>query len=47
MGMGAKKTWDATTNAAYTLDPDTGKWARGAFGAGDGRTSGGCGSRGP
>ncbi|MGH9501911.1 MAG: Kelch repeat-containing protein [Terriglobales bacterium] len=27
MGMGPKKTWDATTNAAYTLDPDTGKWA--------------------
>ncbi len=27
MGMGAKKTWDAVSNAAYTLDPDTGKWA--------------------
>ena len=27
MGMGAKKTWDAATNAAYTLDPYTGKWA--------------------
>ncbi len=27
MGMGAKKTWDAASNAAYTLDPYTGKWA--------------------
>ena len=27
MGMGAKKTWDATSNAAYVLDPETGKWA--------------------
>ncbi|HMJ22584.1 MAG TPA: hypothetical protein VK513_11780 [Terriglobales bacterium] len=27
MGMGPKKTWDATSNAAYSLDPDTGKWA--------------------
>jgi len=27
MGLGPKKTWDATTNSAYTLDPDTGKWA--------------------
>jgi N-acetylneuraminic acid mutarotase len=27
MGMGAKKTWDATSNAAYMLDPETGKWA--------------------
>ena len=27
MGLGPKKTWDATTNAAYSLDPDTGKWA--------------------
>ncbi len=27
MGMGAKKTWDAVSNAAYTLDPYTGKWA--------------------
>ncbi len=26
MGMGAKKTWDATSNAAYSLDPETGKW---------------------
>jgi N-acetylneuraminic acid mutarotase len=26
MGMGAKKTWDATSNSAYSLDPDTGKW---------------------
>lgn len=26
MGMGAKKTWDAPTNAAYTLDPEEGKW---------------------
>ncbi len=27
MGMGAKKTWDATTNSGYVLDPETGKWA--------------------
>ncbi len=27
MGMGAKKTWDATSNTAYSLDTDTGKWA--------------------
>jgi N-acetylneuraminic acid mutarotase len=27
MGMGPKKTWDATSNTAYELDPDTGKWA--------------------
>ena len=27
MGMGSKKTWDATSNAAYSLDTDTGKWA--------------------
>ena len=27
MGMGPKKTWDATSNAAYALDPDTGKWS--------------------
>ena len=27
MGMGPKKTWDATSNAAYVLDPETGKWA--------------------
>ncbi len=27
MGIGPKKTWDATSNAAYALDPDTGKWA--------------------
>jgi N-acetylneuraminic acid mutarotase len=26
MGMGAKKTWEAATNTAYTLDPDNGKW---------------------
>jgi N-acetylneuraminic acid mutarotase len=28
MGMGAKKTWDATSNSAYMLDPyaDTRKW---------------------
>ncbi|HEY7615761.1 MAG TPA: hypothetical protein VH744_03085, partial [Terriglobales bacterium] len=26
MGLGAKKTWDAVTNAAYALDTDTGKW---------------------
>jgi N-acetylneuraminic acid mutarotase len=27
MGIGAKKTWDAITNAAYDLDPATGKWS--------------------
>jgi N-acetylneuraminic acid mutarotase len=29
MGIGPKKTWDATYNSAYLLDPDsdTGKWA--------------------
>ena len=27
MGMGPKKAWDATSNAAYSLDPDTGKWS--------------------
>src|SRR6266446_3475710 len=27
MGMGSKKTWDATSNVAYSLDTDTGKWA--------------------
>ena len=26
MGMGARKTWDATTNEAYVLDPEEGKW---------------------
>src|ERR1700687_608351 len=26
MGIGAKKTWDADSNAAYSLDPDTGEW---------------------
>jgi N-acetylneuraminic acid mutarotase len=26
MGIGAKKTWDAITNSAYSMDPDTGKW---------------------
>jgi N-acetylneuraminic acid mutarotase len=26
MGMGAKKTWDSTSNAGYALDPDIGKW---------------------
>ncbi len=28
MGIGAKKTWDATSNSAYLLEPesDTGKW---------------------
>ena len=26
MGIGAKKTWDDTTNAAYELDLKTGKW---------------------
>jgi len=27
MGIGAKKTWDAITNAAYVLDMETGKWS--------------------
>ena len=27
MGIGPKKTWDAVTNVAYSLDPDSGKWA--------------------
>ena len=27
MGIGAKKTWDAASNAAYSLDTDTGKWS--------------------
>ena len=27
MGIGRKKTWDAVSNSAYSLDPDTGKWA--------------------
>jgi N-acetylneuraminic acid mutarotase len=27
MGIGPKKTWDATSNSAYVLDPDTGKWS--------------------
>jgi N-acetylneuraminic acid mutarotase len=26
MGIGPKKTWDAISNAAYMLDPDTAKW---------------------
>src|SRR5581483_8428170 len=26
MGIGAKKTWDAITSSAYSLDTDTGKW---------------------
>src|SRR3989449_7050599 len=26
MGMGAKKTWDAITNAVYALDTSTSKW---------------------
>jgi N-acetylneuraminic acid mutarotase len=26
MGIGPKKTWEATSNAAYSLDTDTGKW---------------------
>ena len=26
MGIGPKKTWDAITNAAYSLDLETGKW---------------------
>jgi N-acetylneuraminic acid mutarotase len=26
MGIGPKKVWDATSNAAYALDPETGKW---------------------
>jgi N-acetylneuraminic acid mutarotase len=28
MGIGAKKTWDAISNAGYYLDPDSGKWSR-------------------
>lgn len=27
MGIGPKKTWDAISNAAYSLDVDTGKWS--------------------
>jgi hypothetical protein len=27
MGIGAKKTWDSITNAAYALDLGTGKWS--------------------
>jgi N-acetylneuraminic acid mutarotase len=27
MGIGPKKTWDVITNAAYSLDVDTGKWS--------------------
>jgi hypothetical protein len=27
MGMGPKKTWDSTSNAAYSLDTYNGKWA--------------------
>jgi hypothetical protein len=27
MGIGAKKTWDAITNAAYVMDTRTGKWS--------------------
>ena len=27
MGMGPKKTWDAVSNAGYSLDTDTGKWS--------------------
>jgi N-acetylneuraminic acid mutarotase len=26
MGIGPKKTWDAISNSAYVLDPDTAKW---------------------
>jgi N-acetylneuraminic acid mutarotase len=26
MGIGPKKTWDAITNSAYEMDPETGKW---------------------
>lgn len=26
MGIGAKKTWDSITNAAYVYNPDDGKW---------------------
>ncbi len=26
MGIGPKKTWDATTTSAYEMDPDSGKW---------------------
>lgn len=28
MGIGAKKTWNAITNSAYSLDSDTGKWSQ-------------------
>ncbi len=27
MGIGPKKTWDAVSNAVYSLDPDTGAWS--------------------
>src|SRR5690349_1964491 len=27
MGIGAKKTWDDISNAAYSLDMETGKWS--------------------
>ena len=27
MGICPNKTWDAVSNAAYSLDPETGKWA--------------------
>jgi len=27
MGIGPKKTWDAISNSAFSLDPETGKWA--------------------
>jgi N-acetylneuraminic acid mutarotase len=27
MGIGAKKTWDAVTNAGYSYSPKTGKWS--------------------
>ena len=26
MGIGPKKTWDAITTSAYSMDPGTGKW---------------------
>lgn len=26
MGIGPKKTWDAVSNAVYSLDPDSGEW---------------------
>jgi hypothetical protein len=26
MGIGAKRTWDSITNAAYAMDTSTGKW---------------------